>query len=146
MFKRAFKAGIKATWVTADSVYSSSEVRRYPEARKQPFVLGISAQSLLRFPEGKGLRQARVDELFAELKAKSWQRLSAGQGTKGERLFDWVWLRLGDVSKGASSTSHSSKTKHFGKWLLARRSVSLAWSSWRRQHQLRALPSPYDAV
>jgi SRSO17 transposase len=123
MFKRSFRAGVKAAWVTADSVYSSSEVRRYLEERKQPFVLGTSAQFMLRFPDNEGLRQARVDELFAELKAKSWQRLSAGQGSKGERFFEWAWLRLGELSKNARSTPKSAKTKKFDKWLLARRSV-----------------------
>jgi SRSO17 transposase len=123
MFKTAFKVGIKAAWVTADSVYSSSEVRRYLEDRKQPFVLGISAQFMLRFPDKGGIRQARVDELFAELKTKSWQRLSAGQGSKGERFFDWAWLRLSELSKGTSSTAQSTKTKKFAKWVLARRSV-----------------------
>ena len=123
MFKRAFKAGVKAAWITADSIYSSSEVRRYLENRKQPFVLGISAQFMLRFPEGDRLRQARVDELFGELKAKSWQRLSAGQGSKGERFFDWAWLRLSELSKGAGSTSKSQSKGKFDKWILARRSV-----------------------
>ena len=123
MFKEAFKAGVKAAWVTADSVYSSSEVRRHLEDRKQPFVLGISTQFMLRFLEGDRLRQARVAELFAELKAKDWQRLSAGQGSKGERLFDWAWLRLSDLSKDAGSTSTSQAKGKFDKWVLARRSV-----------------------
>jgi SRSO17 transposase len=123
MFKRAVKAGVEVAWVTADSVYSSSEVRRYLEERKQPFVLGISAQFMLRFPEGDGLRQARVDELFSEFRAKDWHRLSAGQGTKGERLFDWAWLRLSESSKDSRSTPKSAKTKKFDKWILARRSV-----------------------
>lgn len=123
MFKRSFKAGVKAAWVTADSVYSSSEVRRYLEDRKQPFVLGISAQFMLRFPERERIRQARVDELFGELKAKDWRRLSAGQGSKGERIFEWAWLRLSELSKSAGAKSKSAKPKKFDKWILARRSV-----------------------
>jgi SRSO17 transposase len=123
MFKTAFKAGVNAAWVTADSVYSSTEVRRYLEDRKQPFVLGISTQFMLRFPESGRIRQAKVDELFSELKAKSWQRLSAGQGSKGERFFDWAWLRLSDLSKGAKSTSKSQAKGKFDKWVLARRSI-----------------------
>ena len=30
--------------------------------------------------------------LVHHLRARSWQRLSQSQGTKGERLFDWAWL------------------------------------------------------
>ena len=96
MFNTAFKAGIKAAWVTADSVYSSSAIRQYLEDQKQPFVLGISAQFMLRFPEADRIRQARVDELFGGLKAKDWRRLSVGQGSKGERLFEWAWLHLSE--------------------------------------------------
>jgi SRSO17 transposase len=84
-------------------------------------VLGISPQFLLRFLEGEGLGQARVDELFAELKPQNWQRLSAGQGSKGERIFDWAWLRLKDLHKGSKSSS--KQASKFDKWVLARRSV-----------------------
>ena len=117
MFNTAFKAGIKAAWVTADSVYSSSAIRQYLEDQKQPFVLGISAQFMLRFPEADRIRQARVDELFGGLKAKDWRRLSVGQGSKGERLFEWAWLHLSELSKGISSASKSTKTKKFAKWV-----------------------------
>jgi len=33
--------------------------------------------------------------MFAKL--KDWRRLSAGHGTKGERLYDWAYLALADL-------------------------------------------------
>jgi hypothetical protein len=44
------------------------------------------------------------------LQARDWQRLSASQGTKGERLFDWA--RLPVVQGGATDGRH---------WLVVRR-------------------------
>lgn len=68
-------------------MYTSSELRRYLKNRRQPFVLGVTAQFLLRFPEGASIRQAHADELSRELKPRAWKRVSAGSGTKGERVF-----------------------------------------------------------
>jgi SRSO17 transposase len=36
----------------------------------------------------------RVDQLPARLPARAWQRLSAGAGSKGERLYSWAWIAL----------------------------------------------------
>lgn len=121
MLKRAFGAGIKPDWVAADSVYASSELRRFLEDRKQPFVLGVTAQFLLRFPQDEGIRQARADELSAELKPRAWKRLSAGSGTKGERVFDWAWVRLRDLGHRHGPVPPQAR-RGFDKWLLARRS------------------------
>jgi hypothetical protein len=33
--------------------------------------------------------QHRVDAIARSLPASRWKRLSAGQGSKGERLYDW---------------------------------------------------------
>src|SRR5208282_5359559 len=34
--------------------------------------------------------QHRVDEIANKLPRRAWKRLSAGQGAKGERLYDWA--------------------------------------------------------
>jgi SRSO17 transposase len=39
------------------------------------------------------MRQHRVDEIANELPKRAWKRLSAGQGAKGERLYDWALVR-----------------------------------------------------
>jgi SRSO17 transposase len=36
------------------------------------------------------MRQHRVDEIANKLPKRAWKRLSAGQGAKGERLYDWA--------------------------------------------------------
>lgn len=39
------------------------------------------------------MRQHRVDEIANKLPRRVWKRLSAGQGAKGERLYDWALVR-----------------------------------------------------
>jgi hypothetical protein len=57
-----------------------------------------------------------VDALFARLKPRAWHRLSAGAGTKGGRVFDRAWLRLGDLGQ---RRVQPHREDGFDKWLLA---------------------------
>jgi hypothetical protein len=34
----------------------------------------------------------RADRLAAGLPRQAWQRLSAGSGAKGERIYEWAWI------------------------------------------------------
>jgi SRSO17 transposase len=90
MLERAFAAGMPAGWVAGDEAYGhDGKLRRWLEGRHQPYVLAVgSDQRLWR----EDMRQHRVDEIAAELPRRAWQRLSAGHGAKGERLYDWALL------------------------------------------------------
>lgn len=124
MLERALATGVKAAWVAGDCLYSSSKLRCMLEQRQQAYVLAVSSAFLLRFFEQEGLRQAKVRELFGELPVSAWQRLSAGQGSKGERLFDWAWLRLRDLGQHSPKTKRPHDKPGFDKWLLARRNIN----------------------
>ena len=50
--------------------------------------------------------------MIAELPPEAWQALSAGEGSKGDRLYDWARVPL-DYTAGEG----------FSRWLLARRSL-----------------------
>lgn len=50
--------------------------------------------------------------LIAGLPPEDWQALSAGEGTKGYRLYDWAWVPLNYIAG-----------EGFFRWLLARRSL-----------------------
>jgi len=123
MLERVLDAGVEAAWVAGDCLYSSSQLRRMLEARQQAYVLAVSSAFLLRFFEEEGLRQAKVRELFAELPTQAWQQLSAGQGSKGERRFDWAWIRLWDLGQHAPDVRSPLQETGFDKWLLARRNL-----------------------
>jgi SRSO17 transposase len=94
MIERAQKAGVPFRWVTGDEVYGSDgHLRRWLEKQGIFYVLAVSSQYQVWY---RGARRwsAEIAELLPE---KAWQRLSAGTGTKGERLSDWAWLPLGEV-------------------------------------------------
>ncbi len=57
--------------------------------------------------------QVAARELAQQIPADRWQRLSAGEGSKGPRLYDWGWLPIGPWS--ALDQGH---------WLLVRRSIA----------------------
>ena len=122
MLERAFSAGVRASWVVADTVYSSWKVRNFLEEGKQPYVLAVPSNFMVRFINGDGIQQPHIATLFRNLDPSVWQRLSAGSGSKGERLYDWAWFSLRDLS-----TSHPALAPliepGFDRWFLARRSL-----------------------
>jgi SRSO17 transposase len=96
MLERAFEAEVPAAWVTADEIYGRDwKFRHWLEEQRQAYVLAVPAnQSLWRLESGIGPVQRRVGAIAAELPDHAWTRLSAGEGAKGPRLYDWACLRL----------------------------------------------------
>ncbi len=90
MLERALAAGIPCGWVAGDEVYGSDgKLRRWLEERHQPYVLAVGSDQRLR---GEDLRQHRVEELAGQLPKRAWKQISAGRGSKGERIYDWALL------------------------------------------------------
>ena len=105
MIDRAVTAGIPFGWVTADEAYGDNgPLRAYLEERGIAYVLAVACAHVLATPAGRH----RADALAARLPKRAWQRLSCGDGAKGERRYDWALV--------ASSRPEIS--------LLIRRSVS----------------------
>jgi hypothetical protein len=75
-------------------------------------VLAVACSHPVTTAAGKRL----ADELAAGLPRQAWQRLSAGQGSKGPHLYDWAWI-----------TIDPDRPRH--RWLLIRRS-NTAGDSW----------------
>jgi len=120
MLKRALDAGVKAGWVVADSVYGDSRrLGMFLEDREQPYVLALSGKAHV----WSGFYQHRVSTLLDALtegelpstqdaQEEGWKRLSAGEGSKGPRLYDWLRLPLNPPMQVG-----------FERWLLVRRSI-----------------------
>jgi SRSO17 transposase len=107
---RAFAAGSPAPWITGDCVYGDNRgLRLWWEARPQASGLAISGQEYVWL----GGQQRPVKTILAALPEESWTRLSAGDGTKGPRWYDWRWLPLAQSSEPG-----------WGRWLRVRRRVS----------------------
>ncbi len=90
MLARAFQSGIPCGWVAGDEVYGhDSKLRRWLEERHRPYVLAVASDQRLWRSD---MRQHRVDEIASQFPKRTWKRLSAGHGAKGERLYDWALL------------------------------------------------------
>lgn len=89
MLKRAFDAGLPAAWVTGDSVYGDDRrLRLWLEEKEQAHVLAVSGKEYVWI----GIKQHRISDLLADLPADGWTRLSAGDGAKGPRWYDWLLI------------------------------------------------------
>jgi SRSO17 transposase len=95
MIGRALDAGLPCAWVLGDEIYGSDRrLRMDLERREQPFVFAIRSNEKLWAMLDGHLGQHAASRLAASLPARAWRRLSAGAGSKGERLYDWARLRL----------------------------------------------------
>jgi SRSO17 transposase len=107
MLERAYAAGVRARWVTADEAYGNdSKFRRFLEASGQPYVVAVQSNQRLWV----GMEQMTVRSIADGLPARAWRRGSAGDGSKGPRLYDWAWRPFGPVDE-----------RGWQLWLLVRR-------------------------
>jgi SRSO17 transposase len=88
MLTRAFAADLPCRWVTGDSVYGADyALRRCIEKSGRGYVLAVTSRQRLGFKT--------VADWLEDVPAGTWRRLSAGEGAKGPRLYDWAWLPYG---------------------------------------------------
>jgi SRSO17 transposase len=93
MLTRALAAGIPAAWVTADEFYGGDgHLRRDLQTHRIGYVLAVAKSH--RVLACTAIGPQRVDQIAASLPARSWNRRSAGDGSKGWREYDWAWVRL----------------------------------------------------
>jgi SRSO17 transposase len=111
MVARTLDAGVPCAWVLADALYGSdSGLRRMLEARGQPYVLAVRSNHTLRFLEDGQLVRSDPETMASDLAPDQWRTLSAGEGAKGPRLYDWARFSLGRKTRDG-----------FERWLLVRR-------------------------
>jgi SRSO17 transposase len=110
MLERAFEAGVRLAWLTGDSIYGDARtLRHWLEQRKQAYVLAVSGKESVWLAE----HQQQIKTILAELPTDGWERLSAGAGSKGPRLYDWRYLELSTPAQ-----------RGWKRLLLVRRSIS----------------------
>jgi len=106
MIGRAVTAELPFGWVAGDEVYGGNgPLRAWLEQQEIRYVLAVACDH--RVPAGAG-RTVRADQLAARLPSRAWQRLSAGDGAKGRRWYDWAWITISEPAPGC-------------RWLLIRR-------------------------
>jgi SRSO17 transposase len=93
MLDRALDADVPFAWVTGDSVYGADHrIRRRLEARRRGYVLAVTSRQRLGF--------VPVEDWLAKVPPDGWRRLSAGDGAKGPRLYDWGYLPYRGAAPG----------------------------------------------
>ena len=110
MLQSAWDAGIRSAWVVADEVYGNDGGFWWwlEKTGQQPYVLTVNKKQSVVI----GWQPYRAEALCQSLLPEQWQRLSCGQGSKGERDYEWarVAVNCGDSGK-------------FQRWLVFRRSL-----------------------
>ena len=113
-WRRAVESGVPFGWVAGDTVYGNDRnLRLWLERRDVPHVLAIKSNEKLWALTDRGPRQVRADRLASGVEEPGWVRLSAGDGAKGPRVYDWALAQVRPIREPGK-----------GYWLLARRSVA----------------------
>jgi SRSO17 transposase len=139
MINRAVTAAIPVAWAAGDEVYGADPALRKALAQHGlGFVLAVAKSH--RFITGIGTR--RAIDLAVRLPSSAWQRLSAGDGAKGPRWYDWALIEVTDPAPTSSDTSSdtSSGPKQGADWLLIRRRISDGEYAFYRAHASQPVP------
>jgi SRSO17 transposase len=114
MLGRAFAAGVPRSWITADTVYGSDRrLRMFLEEHEQPFVLAVPRSEKLWHG---GPYYHTASALADAVEPEAWRRVSAGDGAKGPRLYDWALVELWRLQL-------TPEERRWGHYLLVRRSI-----------------------
>ena len=131
MIERAMATGVPFTWVTADSVYGVGEVEGALRRAGKGYVLGVNATHPFNSWGNKPDLVGTAEAIAQDLDPSAWQRLSAGDGSKGARLYDWAYCELADLE---AADYDSQQTGLWTRGLLIPRSLTYSkpafFSTW----------------
>jgi len=122
MVERAMASGVLFAWVAADTVYGASELEMALRHAGKGYVLGMPRTQGVWSSGTRPDVSGTAEDAAATLEPAAWQRLSAGAGDPGPRVYDWAYVELGDLDAPAQGYAGSH-----GLWtrgLLARRSIA----------------------
>jgi SRSO17 transposase len=112
MLAKTLDAGTPISWATADEAYGMDyKFRHFLEQRGVNYVVAVPKSQVVA--RGLAGGDTRADSLVAGAPPEAWKRLSAGDGSKGPRLYDW-----------ALATVHFEAEPGHQRWLLARRALT----------------------
>jgi SRSO17 transposase len=121
MIQRAIEADVPFAWVTGDSVYGVGALEMDLRKAGKGYVLGVKSDHQFTSWLGKPVVSGTAEAIMQSLDASVWQRLSAGNGVKGPRLYDWAYLELADLD---ASEYDSGQSGVWTRGLLIRRNLA----------------------
>ncbi|MET7952318.1 IS701 family transposase [Micromonospora sp. NPDC005324] len=108
LIETAVLGGLPCRWVAGDEAYGGDpHLATALRDQRLGYVLAVACSH--RVPTGLGIQ--RADQITAGLPTRAWQRISAGNGAKGHRYYDWAFITL-----PLAADEH-----HGHHWLLLRR-------------------------
>jgi SRSO17 transposase len=122
MIARAIQAEVPFAWVAADSIYGVGEIELALRRAYKGYVLGVTGQHRFWSWDQNLDVAGTAEDIAKDLSETDWIRLSAGSGTKGQRLFDWAYLPLATLPADALDAALDQSVWTRG--LLVRRSLS----------------------
>jgi SRSO17 transposase len=122
MIERAIAAHVPFSFVAADSVYGVGDIETALRSKGKGYVLGVRSNDPFHSWGKAQVVAGTAKEIADGLPAPSWRRLSAGAGTKGERLHDWAYVELADLDAGAYNPALAGA--RWTRGLLIRRKIS----------------------
>ncbi len=110
MLQSAWDAKIRSRWFVADEVYGNDGAFWWwlEKTGKQPYVLTVNKKQSFVI----GWQNYRAEDLLQSIATEQWQRLSCGNGSKGEREYEWVRIEV-----------NCDRSEGFQRWLVLRRSL-----------------------
>ena len=94
MLENAFSNGVPGKWIAGDEVYGNNgDLRHWLESEHRSYVLAVACDTYIC----KGFEQMRIDSLMRSIPQESWKRLSAGEGSKGHRWYDWAIIEINSL-------------------------------------------------
>lgn len=86
MIKHAYENGIPFEWAAGDSVYGADKsIQKYLEEKNKKYMFAVSGKEYFWI----GYRQYSVKAVREQLDETKWVKISTGDGTKGEKMFEW---------------------------------------------------------
>jgi SRSO17 transposase len=83
-------AGLLPPWVTGDAIYGKDTgLRGFCEQHQVGYVFGVPCSFALVLTSG---RRVRADQALKLVPPRSWNRVSCGAGSKGDRTYEWAWI------------------------------------------------------
>jgi SRSO17 transposase len=121
MIDRAIASKVPFAWVTADSVYGVGQIEMALRRSGKGYVLGVSSDHMFHSWGKQPMIGGTAEQIAQGLHEAQWLRLSAGDGTKGPRLYDWAYCELADLDSDHDDTKPESL---WTRGLLIRRSIA----------------------
>jgi SRSO17 transposase len=121
MIERAIATGVAFAWVATDTIYGVGRIEMQLRRAGKGYVLGAHATDRFGSWDKSPPVAGTAEKIAQALAPDAWRRLSAGDGTKGPRLYDWAYVELADLEAEEYNEDHT------GRWtrgLLIRRTIA----------------------